>query len=294
MKNLTVGRDVACGITSRGRVICWGVLERRYYGNGNQTGAEICRGEGVDELPNNAPPPLAVALSANSQSAAVWMLGEDQRIRVREERPQEEISGGHIDVPRRWSLTFIDLGPPGGDARQIGTGDELDQAGFFPFGNGCVLHVRGNVTCKFGFPVDWGKQRRWRRAYKHGCALVGASRVACWGYNRFGQAPASIGLPAPAKEIAVGQDQGCALLVDGRVACWGANAGGEMGPPLTPCKAGCSYQYCDGLPHIVPGLRNISRLRAGGATTCAITRDGGLLCWDTAVDASDRCDFHPG
>jgi hypothetical protein len=288
MKHIAVGAETACGVRTNGRVVCWGALERQDGWSASRSGAEICHGGPVDELPQNLPPALAVALSTNSWSASAWLLGADHRARVREELPQDEV--GMRPVRRRWSARLIDLGP----ASQIGTGDDLEVVGFFPWGYGCILHVQGDVSCKYGFPLDWGTRRRWKQVYKHGCALLGDGRAACWGYNRFGQAPSVIGFPAPAKELAVGSDHGCALLRGGRVACWGANPEGLTGPPLTRCKAGCSYTYCDSIPHVVPDLRDVIRVRAGGTTTCAVQRDGGLVCWDLVLDRGDRCDVHPG
>jgi hypothetical protein len=245
---------------------------------------------------------VAIALSSNSQSATVWALGKDGHVRVREEMPQDEY--GYHEVRIRYRPRWVDIGPAGGRAVQIGTGNELGFGSFFPWGNGCVLHPRGNVTCKYGFPVEWGSRRAWDHAYKHGCALLSDGAVSCWGYNLFGQAPRTLRLSAQPKELAVGLDHGCALLRNGRVACWGANPRGDMGPPLTPCEAkylstsgdakGCSYTRCDSVPHLVPELRDVVHVRASGATTCAVLRNGTLVCWDTVPDWWDQCDLHPG
>jgi hypothetical protein len=291
MIDVSVGRDVACGVTLAGGVVCWGAQDVRRVLIMNRTGAEICHGDGVDVLPRPPSPTVQVALSSDARSAAVWLLGRDRRVRVREELPQQELQGSRNSIPRRWNPHFVELAHKGAAVRQLGTGGDLESH-FFPRGNGCVLHVLGDVTCEFGFPEGWPKNHRWTTAYKHGCALRSDGPIVCWGYDRFGQAPEELRLPTPPTELAVGKDHDCALLGDGRVACWGANADGQFGPPLTPCKPGCSYRYCDALPHVVPDLGDVVHVRAGGATTCAVTRDGKVLCWDAIVDVWNECDVY--
>jgi hypothetical protein len=52
MKAVTVGRDVACGLTTAGGIWCWGVGERRNWWQANRTGFEVCSGERPERLPS--------------------------------------------------------------------------------------------------------------------------------------------------------------------------------------------------------------------------------------------------
>ena len=286
LTSISVGRDVACGVTTAGNVLCWGA--RNYGSLRLAPGAEICRGEQIDELPEKTPLAASVALSANSDSAAVWFVGRDRRVRVREELPPD----GYASHVRRWNSHLIELPSAGNQAVDVRTGDDVWEHGVFPRADECVLHVEGEVTCKYPLEElnDHGKQR-WRRAYKHGCALLEDGRVVCWGYNRFGQAPAMIQFPDRPIELAVGMDHACVLLQNGKVACWGPNPGGVMGPPLTPCQSNCGYAFCDSVPHLVPDLGDVVHVRTGGPATCAVTRGGRLVCWNTSPDRSPECDF---
>ena len=106
----------------------------------------------------------------------------------------------------------------------------------------------------------------------HTCALVAGGRVKCWGYNAYGQLGNGsrtstsvemevVGLPIPAKSIALGRNHSCALAATGRVLCWGANFGTK---PVT----------VGGLP------ADVAAIAAGAGRTCALTEKGSVPCWD--------------
>jgi hypothetical protein len=127
----------------------------------------------------------------------------------------------------------------------------------------------------------------------HACALVEGGRVACWGYNGWGQLgdgaevvgfesggsvggdndrlrPVTVaGLPEPATAVAAGSLQACAILASKRVACWGANSDGQLGGP-GPSRS---------VPAVVEGVAGVEELALGGDHTCARLTGGEVTCW---------------
>jgi alpha-tubulin suppressor-like RCC1 family protein len=84
----------------------------------------------------------------------------------------------------------------------------------------------------------------------HGCAVMSAGSVKCWGYNGYGQlgdgtttdrhAPASVSGPAGGVQAiaAGGFGHTCALTSIGDVRCWGRNTSGQLGDGTTADRHG--------------------------------------------------------
>lgn len=117
---------------------------------------------------------------------------------------------------------------------------------------------------------------------RHTCAVTVGGGVKCWGTNVSGalgdgtttdhiwahDVPAlSIGVTA----ITAGLDDTCVLTTKGGVKCWGFNDQGELGDGTF------SDRYS---PVDVSGLTNgVVAIAARQAHSCAITDNGGLMCW---------------
>ncbi len=115
------------------------------------------------------------------------------------------------------------------------------------------------------------------------------NRIAGWGNGALGQlgprllatrlrpAPVSVATALAGRRVtsvAVGGSHVCAIA-DGRTACWGAGHAGQLGTKkwdqaLAPVATAA---VSDGYP-----ARGVSALSAGGASTCAISRQR-LYCW---------------
>ncbi|MCH7580086.1 MAG: hypothetical protein IIB22_07575 [Chloroflexi bacterium] len=99
-----------------------------------------------------------------------------------------------------------------------------------------------------------------------------------------GRSAGSVGASGGAIAIDGGHDHTCAVLEDGGVQCWGQNTSGQLGDgtleasttPVDVCAAGSG-------PACVGGsrLEGIVDVAAGFAHTCALTDQGGVLCWGT-------------
>ena len=116
----------------------------------------------------------------------------------------------------------------------------------------------------------------------HTCGLTEAGGVKCWGDNPEGQLgdgtqtarriPVDvIGLTSSVTALAVGSSHGCAITTAGGVQCWGNNSNGQLGIGTTFGRRS---------PVDVTGLSSgVTAVAAGSNHTCALTTDGGALCW---------------
>jgi alpha-tubulin suppressor-like RCC1 family protein len=116
----------------------------------------------------------------------------------------------------------------------------------------------------------------------HTCALTSSGGLKCWGWNNHGQlgdntteykhTPVDvIGLTRESKSIVAGGNYTCSIIIGGEVYCWGHNYYGQLGDGTTTDKL---------TPVAVSGLSSgVQALTAGWHHTCAITSNGGVMCW---------------
>jgi alpha-tubulin suppressor-like RCC1 family protein len=118
--------------------------------------------------------------------------------------------------------------------------------------------------------------------YRHTCVMARSGSAACWGSNSAGQlgnAGASDPSPSPvavsgltnALALSAGGAHTCALTVDGAVLCWGRNQSGQLGHDSAGAPSAS--------PLTVLGLTDAVALSGGADHTCALQRDGAVLCW---------------
>jgi hypothetical protein len=83
---------------------------------------------------------------------------------------------------------------------------------------------------------------------------------------------ATAGLTSAVTQIAAGAHHACAVLCDGSVRCWGTYTGDHLwiGGP----NGGFGVS-----PRVIDGVGDVIQIAAGGNETCAVRRDGKLLCW---------------
>lgn len=119
------------------------------------------------------------------------------------------------------------------------------------------------------------------------CALARSGTVYCWGANEVGQlgngAPNSSPNPSPivvanlndAIAIAAGRNHVCAARKGGTIACWGAGASGQLGDGQSRPDASTAQATFV----TVSSITNAIGVGAGGDTSCAPTKTGGIQCW---------------
>lgn len=93
--------------------------------------------------------------------------------------------------------------------------------------------------------------------------------------------------------VAVGGGHACARTTHGHVYCWGRNDSYQLGAAArgrcTPDKFGLP---CSDAPLPVSGLHNVVDLALTNTESCALDRDGRVLCWgssESSVYGSARC-----
>jgi alpha-tubulin suppressor-like RCC1 family protein len=116
----------------------------------------------------------------------------------------------------------------------------------------------------------------------HTCTVTSRGSVKCWGLNTSGQlgdgtrktsaTPTQVSnLPPGILAVAAGGQHTCAITPSGGVSCWGRNSSGQLGNGTTKNSS---------VPVQVSGLASgVVEIAAGGAHTCAVTAEGGVLCW---------------
>lgn len=78
-------------------------------------------------------------------------------------------------------------------------------------------------------------------------------------------------IPRDVVQLAAGGSHTCALRSSGTVLCWGSNRVGQLGDgTMGPLRTD---------PRVVVGLSDVVSIAAGEDHTCAVRRDGAVLCW---------------
>ena len=122
---------------------------------------------------------------------------------------------------------------------------------------------------------------------EHTCALSSSGGVLCWGRSDHCELGISVPSVVPVAipednlksgivQITSGGAHTCALTSGGGVLCWGDNYSGQLGN-------GDGNDSCS--PVTVTGLSSgVTQISAGGSHTCALTSNGGVLCWGENSD----------
>jgi alpha-tubulin suppressor-like RCC1 family protein len=134
--------------------------------------------------------------------------------------------------------------------------------------------------------------------YVHGCMLDSAQQVYCWGDDSAFErgtaqvtSAANVVVPladAGVAQISSGDGWTCALDAAGHVRCFGGNNAGQLGNGTQGLPEAGVFTVID--VDGGPSLSGVSRVYAGGDTTCVIlgslgsTAAGPVLCWGYAPD----------
>jgi hypothetical protein len=265
---LAAGDGHTCGLTTTGRVYCWGTdLEGRL---GPLTEA----GPGALPIPGTfvaveAGPSHSCALNG-SGAAFCWGRNDDGQLGQLGGAVGEvqTVSGGHAFAQISVGDLFTCGVTAAHDAYCWG-GNEGGQLGGGATGTG--------ANASPGLVVGSHAFTQVQAGSGHACALTTIGEAWCWGANWGGQ----LGLgtmdgnahPTPVhgapgltfSELAAGGGRTCGITAGGHVTCWGAFK-------ATPTE--------------VPGVSGIVRLTGGDPGFCGLDAAGTMSCWDEPVETS--------
>ena len=125
--------------------------------------------------------------------------------------------------------------------------------------------------------------------YSVSCARTVTGRIKCWGTNSSGQCGSGVastrslvavdvkGVTAGLTQLALGSmAQHACIVQDGGVFCWGLDDHGQLGDG----NLGTQNAPVPVLGITVP----VTAVAPGAAHTCAVTAEGGVLCWGKNTD----------
>jgi hypothetical protein len=159
----------------------------------------------------------------------------------------------------------------------------------------CSINEHGGVLCEENGVTrsleGIAQVRTLTMGEDHGCAIVGAGELFCWGDNDDGQLgigqrsdsapPSRVALPETVIDADAGWGHTCAVLADGAVYCWGYGHYGQVGPTVRLHGAE---------PVQVPGLPAATGVVLGTYHSCATTEAGELWCWGYGMGGEDEID----
>jgi len=292
---LTVGFGAhhACGLSTNGKVFCWGSRDLGQLGEGVGRHPVVP----ISDISIGAP---AVKLVAGANHACVL-----------------DASAGTSGFAQCW----------GSDAQgQLGN-ERPDPDGGQPYPWSYYMSLM-SPTYVYNGTGSW---RMLATGASHTCAIQDNADLWCWGANASGQlALAEAGYwqrAVPAwistddwNEVAAGDAHTCGIKADGSLYCWGNNELGQLGINSTggggaamtrvgtlyswlglssrrnhTCARQGQYSYCwgdnnkgqigkgdMGVPQTTPYRINsplFAQVSAGGQHTCGIANSGSLYCW---------------
>jgi alpha-tubulin suppressor-like RCC1 family protein len=294
LSQIAGGSDFACGLTSGGRVACWG------HGDKGQLGNDAAR--------SSSTPRAVLGITEAKQVAAgeahaCAIRGDDAEVYCWGRNEHSELANPDAAAFSSAPLPAYGVGTTRlTGATQVATGAQ----------HTCAVLNDGKVACwgatkdgRLATPVsdsgaaapffavrvvpdpDFGSlghditdARAISLGDAHSCMLTATGAVECWGSNAFGQlgadpslpsspSPLIVSTPSGVRQIAAGGSHTCALAA-GRAYCWGANDKLQLGRPS---------DENDWKPAAVEGLDQIEELSAGMAFSCARSVSGATYCW---------------
>ena len=287
-RQVEVGRDHVCGLTTGGAAYCWGTGRYGGLGNGgtSDTPSPVAVSGGHTFVQIAVGSWFACGRTAQGQA---WCWGYAYQGRLGNGGAFTHTSGeeGYNPVPVQVNggLAFTDLTAGDGHACGIAAGRAYcwGANGSGQLGNSTrnphaePVAVEGGLSFK-----DVGAG-----AYTT-CGVTEEGGAYCWGSNGSGgvgidttytywATPTRV-LPNVAMDaISTGGGRTCAVAVDGRAFCWGLN------PMPKRTIFDSSPRFQAGGPAAVPGASLFSAVASGHYSSCGIDTAGRLRCWNSNV-----------
>ena len=275
---VVAGDDHTCVLTVGGAVLCWGYNPQGQLGDGTTTAQSrptpvVGLGSGVAAITAGGRHTCGL-----TTAGAVLCWGRNDRNQL----------GDGTTSARLTPTPVVGLGS---DVVEIAAG----------YDHTCALKTAGALVC-WGYN-NWGQLGDGTTTSRatpiavpgmagavatigagayHTCVLTTGGGAQCWGGNSSGQlgdgtttdrwtAVPVTGLGSGLVAIAGGMSHSCAVTTTGSAVCWGDNSYGQLGDGTTARRV---------TPTAVSGLAgDVAAISAGGYETCALTAEGGVLCW---------------
>lgn len=276
-KYVGTGYVHSCGLTTDGKVYCWGSNDAGQLGNGKIGGLELLPVEvvGLKDVVQIHVGMGHTCAVRKSKDVLCWGYGALGNLG----HNSKESSGTPVQVQGVKDVASI-------------------ASGRF---NTCAVTTAGEVYC-WGSDVTTYKEVESGVPYEkenlvatkisgfnnissitigsfHICALSKTGDVFCLGRNDVGQIPggtsALVTVPQQvsidkAKKLSAGSAHTCASTINNEVVCWGYGKSGQTGAADKPDVT---------LPAKVSGLSKISDISSGRFFSCALTSDSKVFCW---------------
>ncbi|MEQ1700067.1 MAG: hypothetical protein ABMA25_08155, partial [Ilumatobacteraceae bacterium] len=331
--SVAAGLERSCAITTGAKLVCWGRNPNGELGSGLFSGdigdneLASANPRGAVALPGGRSPVSVVSGTAHTCAllddggVTCWGdafsgalgYGNTNDIGGNLSPAQNPVNGGLVPLPGNRRAVAI-------DAAGNMTCALLDNGTVTCWGDGTsdglgygVLQRIGSTVTPAQNPVNGGivPLPGTRPVVSisvggaHACAVFDDGKLACWGFNAFGQlgygnttsigdneTPAQnpvnggfVSMPGKAKvrQVVTSGLATCALLATGRVTCWGRGALGQLGygntnnigdnetPPQNPVNGG--------LVALPGAATDVVALAAGGTQVCALLLTQRVTCW---------------
>jgi alpha-tubulin suppressor-like RCC1 family protein len=289
-KQVDAGESHTCGVTTEGRLFCWGLDDRGQLGDGtvnpdSPTPVEVI-GNATNWAQVAAGSEHTCALKTNGRLFC-WgdddegqlgdgIAGPDNPVPVQvtgNATNWAEVSAGEFHTCARKTSGRVFCWGVDSEG-QLGDGTVGS-----PFEQPTPVQVAGNAT-------SWASLAKVATQSNHICARKTNGRLFCWGEDDDGRlGDGTIGLPAESavpvkvtgnatnwKRVTGGRVHTCALKRNGRIFCWGRDDSGQLGDGIVGPNTAIPVQ-------VIGNATDWKSVAAGDDHTCARTTSGRLFCW---------------
>jgi alpha-tubulin suppressor-like RCC1 family protein len=283
---LALGEYFSCGLSSSGRVFCWGRNTNGQLGLSNTIDKKTITSS-VISLSNVA------SISAGNNFACAIVSSSTSQLKCWGQNADGQLGIGSLSptmVPTSSvSLTSQPVAISAGNYHACSLGQSgnvqcwgQNQAG--QLGNGTS---GADVTTPIGNVPLAGPAIAISSGSYHSCALLNDGNVQCWGQNSGGKlgnnsnvhsnSPVTVQgfsnsiASDPVIAISAGQGHTCALTQNKNLYCWGGNQDGEVGD-------GSTSQRWVATP-VTLGSGVVSAITTGYSHSCLALSGGNVQCW---------------
>ncbi len=284
---IAAGRSHTCGLTPRGKAICFGLNDQL------QLGTEAIAERSFTPVAVQMPSDLSfteIAAGGNHSCALtfsgdVWCWGSNSSGQLGT-APSTTRSASPVKVTRPAGVKFVSLSLGGEHSCALAEGSQAA----FCWGNsdGGRLGIGSSAgpvpnPAKVGGEFADYKFIALSAGLEHSCGLVVGGTPYCWGSNAKKQiAPSGTTFVSPVDvdgdanpfeyvSVAAGNDHTCIVRKEGQIRCWGGNAYGQLGNGSTSPEQAAMQD--------VATTTRFARVVAGRGFTCGLTETGLAHCW---------------